>query len=96
MQHLLVPQLSLFVARHRRLVFHGHATGFKELAEVDMVHNLAILVNDDSSNNGTGAIDLMHNHPHGVASWSIRDVHMVKSRNRLLAASPWGDTSGNI
>ena len=96
MQHLLVPQLSLFVARHRRLVFHGHATGFKELAEVHMVHNLTILVNDDSRNNGAGTIDLMHNYTHSIAPRSIRDVHMVKSRNRLLATSPWGDTSGNI
>ena len=79
MQHLLVPQFSLFVARHRWLVFHGHAAGLKELAEVDMVHNLAILVNDDSRNNGAGAIDLMHDHSHGVAPRPIRDVHMVKS-----------------
>lgn len=92
---LLVPQLCLFIARPRRLLVR-QAAGFKELAEVHMVHYLAILVDDDSGNNGAGAIDLMHNHTHSVASRPIRDVHMVKGRNRLLAASAWGDTSGDI
>ena len=92
---LFVPQLCLFVARPRRLL-HRHAAGFKELAEVHMVHYLSILVDDDSSDNGAGAVDLMHNHSHGVASRPIRDIHMVKGRNWLLAASAWGDTSGDI
>jgi hypothetical protein len=43
-----------------------------------MDNDLTILVNNDTSNNVAGAVNLIQNHAHDITPRSIRDVDVIK------------------